>query len=1035
MLFEYLLYRPCIGDDHHPSFLDWRRATIAFTFFGALFFANGNAIFVNAADSPADRFAAAVEHTQRGRYEEALEVLDALAEEQADDVDDVALTRARADARYAIGQRDVAEKLLTDAIAEHDDSAELHAMLAKLHFERGRWEDAEAAVETALKLAPDQLLARLIQAHLWTERGELKRADDGYRWFVRYYNRAQPKDAESLVLVCQGAAQYARWHSVSQIFDFCVNTLCIDALKADKLRWQANQMAGQLLLEKYNKLQGIPQLKAALTINPNAVEVHVLLAQAAVDEYNWDEVESEANRALEIAPKTPGALRALAASKLYFRDLEAAEKLLADAMEVNPVDQQTLALLAALRLLQDGWPDIERLNLIVSHLDHIADLKLDPLPENRPALDDRSTDAANAADAANPENRTGRSAQPPKSTRTNATRFEQIVIDVATRNPKPGYFLTALGEQVDRFRQHAVAEPLFKQAILLMPQLSEPKTSLGQLYMQTGRMDDAKKLLEEAFQADPYHVRVSNMRKVLKVLDDYTTVTTDHFVIRADAKLDTLLARYMAEYLEEIYPELVEKFGYEPGQRTQIELYNTANKVSAHQWFSARMVGLPWVQTIGASTGSIIAMTSPTALEEPLNWARVLKHEFVHILTLQETNFNIPHWYTEALAVRSEGYPRPVEWNKLLLDRVPKGELKNLDTLSMGFIRAGNQANWNFAYCQSVLYAEYMAERFGEASLAKLLDAYRRNLATDQAIPEVFGVGKADFEKGYREYLNKIVAEIRKSDDEPDLKPSQIEKAYEKNKDDPNTAAEYSRLLLLVKRRDEARKLAASVLKKDPTQPIAALVVGAVLLREDKFNEAADVLEPALNKEHPNKHVLELLMRSRLKQKRPEEVFSLCELGRQHFPYDSDWWKGTAAAAKLTGDKAKRKQALETLVMIEADDPAPRKALSEMALADENFDEALKYAKMTLHIDVLDADVHRLLGASLRGLKQFPRAITEYETALELKPIDVDLQMSLAETFLLAGRKADAKKLVDEILKRSPKHAAAIALRKKLDDE
>src|SRR3954452_4675595 len=107
------------------------------------------------------------------------------------------------------------------------------------------------------------------------------------------------------------------------------------------------------------------------------------------------------------------------------------------------------------------------------------------------------------------------------------------------------------------------------------------------------------------------------------------------------------------------------------------------------------MVGLPWIQTVGASTGKIVALASPTESENPFNWARVLKHEFVHILTLQQTRFNIPHWYTEALAVRSEGYPRSVEWNKLLLDRVPKGNLKNLDKLSMAFIRAGNQENWN----------------------------------------------------------------------------------------------------------------------------------------------------------------------------------------------------------------------------------------------------------------------------------------------------------------------------------------------------
>ena len=941
-----------------------------------------------AKDSPVEQFRTVREQIQVGRYAEAVEALDELEKSDTESLDAAELAVARSDALAAQGERDAAQQVLAAALKATPDSAGLHASMARLHFDRGQWKEATDEVAAALKLNPDQLLARLIQAHLWAEQGELKQADDGYRWFVRYYNRRQPKDAESLLFVCRGASQYARWHSVTQIFDFCVNTLCVDALKADKQAWQAHYLSGQLLLEKYNKSQGQPSLKAALAINPQATDVLVALGRAAVKDYDWDEAEERAKRALEICPGLPAALRIIAETKLYFREFEEAEKLLTDALAVNPVDQESLALLAVLRLMQDGWPDPDRLKQLVSHLDQIDELKLE-----------------------------------------SPTRFERIVMDVATRNPRPGYFLTVLGEQIDRFRQHSTAEPLFQQAILLMPQLSEPKTALGQLYMQTGRMQDASKLLDEAFKADPYHVRVSNMRKVLKVLDDYDTITTDHFVIRADSKLDKLLARYMAEYLEEVYPELTELFGYEPEQRTQIELYNTAKGLSAHQWFSARMVGLPWVQTIGASTGVIIAMTSPSSLEEPLNWARVMKHEFVHILTLQQTNFNIPHWFTEALAVRSEGYPRPVEWNKLLLDRVPKGELKNLDNLSMGFIRAGNQANWNFAYCQSLLYAEYMVERFGEPSLAKLLDAYRRNRTTDQAIPEVFGVDKADFEKGYRAYLDKIVADIQKTDDETELRANVIEKNYEKDKQDPQAAADYAHLMLFIRRRDDARKIAKEVLDKHPENAVAAYVMGALLMRDEKAKEAVQVLQTALNKDHPNRRLLELLLRARLKTGDIDEAFQLCELGKTHFPYNSDWWKGIAAAAKVTGETEKRREALLTLVRIESDDPAPRKALAELELAESRFDEAYKYARMTLHIDVLDAEVHRLLGASLAGRKEFARAIEEFETGLELKPGDLDLQLGLAESLIASDRKDEARKLVGNVLEKAPDNETAKRLR------
>lgn len=935
-----------------------------------------------------DAYKQAQEHFQKGRYQEAIEALETLAKSEPTDIDPSRIAILQSDAELAQGERDRAEAVLQAAI-QKNDSAPLQGRLAKIHFERGRNIDAEAAVAKSLKMDPENLQARLIQAYLNVDKGELKRADEGFRWFVRYYNQSQPTDAESLVFVAHGASQYALWHSSSQILDFCVNTVGIDAIKADKNYWQAHLVSGHLLLEKYNKAQGMPELKSALAINPNAADVHIEIAKSAIGDYKWDEVEEEGNRALQICPKSPGALRALATAKLYFRETDDAEKYLTEALGVNPVDTQTLALLAALRMLQDGWPEPARWKQLISQLDHIADLKLE-----------------------------------------NPTRCEQIVIDVATRNPKPGIFLATLAEAADMFRQHTVAEPLLKQAILLMPQLSKPKNALGQLYMQTGQIDDAKKTLDEAFKSDPYHVRVSNMRKVIKVLEDYDTINTDHFVVRADGKLDKLLARYMAEYLEEVYPELTSLFQFQPEARTQIEIYNTAKGLSGHQWFSARMIGLPWVQTIGASTGVIIAMQSPGSMENPLNWARVLKHEFVHVLTLQQTNFNIPHWYTEALAVRSEGYPRPVDWNKLLLERVPKRNLKNLDNLSMGFIRAGNQENWNFAYCQSLLYTEYMVKRFGEPSLAKLLDAYRRNLTTTQAIPEVFGVDKADFEEGYLKYLDEVVAGIQQSEDEPDQRPSQIEKEYEKNKSDPKAAAQYARLLLLSRRRDDAKKLAEEVLKKDPTQPVAAAVVGILFMRDERYEDAVKVLEPALDEQNPNKLVLEFLMRSKLRLKQAEEAIRLCEIGKKHFPYASDWWRGISGAAKITGDVEKRREALQTLVQIESDDPAPRKALAELALSEKQYDTAYKFAKLALHIDVLDAETHRLLAESSRYRNDMKQAVEEYEVALELKPKDLDIQLGLADLYIALDRPDDAKKLAAEILKTSPDEERAKAIAK-----
>ncbi len=146
----------------------------------------------------------------------------------------------------------------------------------------------------------------------------------------------------------------------------------------------------------------------------------------------------------------------------------------------------------------------------------------------------------------------------------------------------------------------------------------------------------------------------------------YTPVESKHYTVLVDPTQDELLGQYMSRYLESIYPTLTSRFGYLPPGKTKIEILKN------HMWFSGRTIGLPFVPTVGACTGRVVALASPKATRIPFNWARVLTHEVTHVITLQQTEFNIPHWYTEALAVESEGYPRPQEWNKMLLERVPR---------------------------------------------------------------------------------------------------------------------------------------------------------------------------------------------------------------------------------------------------------------------------------------------------------------------------------------------------------------------------
>lgn len=884
--------------------------------------------------------AEAHEHRQCGRYAEAVEAYAALAERELDPPQRSEATIGWSRTLEETGAWRPATEVVREVVQEQPDAA-LWARLAELEFRQGRYDAAKLAAEAALQLDANSVAARVVEAHLLRETGEFDKAIAGYLWCVRYYNRAQPKDADTLLALAEGSLEYARWKRATNIFSFVVNTLCPEAVKSDPHCWQAYALSGGLLLEKYNQAQAETELNRGLAVNPQSAPVLTLLGRLALESLKIERAEELASRALQVNPHFPEALLLKADLRLAVGEPETARGFVAQALAVNPVDQRIRAREAVCCLLEDGVPPESELLELFLHLDAIDKLKLE-----RPS------------------------------------RFAQIVIEVARINPRPGEFLSLVGAALDAQRLYESAELFYRQAIVTMPQLAAPKANLAMLFMRTGRIDDAGQMLDEAFKLDPFHVRVSNMRKVVGVLGGYETLSTDHFVLKFNPT-DRLLAKLMSRQLEGWYAELTERYGYEPPARTPFELYAAADGQSAHEWFSARMVGLPWVQTIGASTGMIVALASPTQ-RQPYNWSRVVRHEFVHILTLQKTNFQIPHWYTEALAVREEGGGLSDEWQELLLDRVPRGEVFNLTTLNGGFQRPRDGDDWQMAYCQSYLYSEYFVERFGDDSLSKLLDAYCTTRETDVAVKQAFGVEMADLEAGYAAFLAKTVAglQARRSPALPTLDSARA--AHEADKNDLDAAGRYALALQRARQFKSARELAEQVHAERPSQPDAALVLARVALSEHHDKDAIALLVPAIDVESPHASALALLGRLRLNDRQNEEAAKLYQLGTEKFPGEDRFWNGLAIALWRIDDSARLQPVLETVAGRDSSNAAVRKKLAQIAQQAERFEEAARWGEEAVCIDIEDAEVHTLLADCYEKLGQTTAASAARDAASEV---------------------------------------------------
>lgn len=845
-------------------------------------------------------------------------------------------------------------------------TADVQARIAEILFNRGDWVGAAASAKAANGLKPDHLAARWVEARLLESKGQLAPEGKDWKWFIDYQN-AHGAELRGDPLGMLIVGQAAeRYYHANAV----------------------GQELGESLNEVINTLY-----EEAIRVDPNCWQAHWLEGKLFLTGYQEGDARKDLMKALSINPQAAEAIVTLGQADLQGYKLANGRKKAERAIEINPKMASAYVLMADVNISDERFPE--------------------------------ARDAARKAVAENPKDEESL-ARLAATARLLMDPAGAVAAEAAalSNSPKPATFYAALAERLADRRKYHSAEQAFFLAALADPKRADVKIGLGMLYMQIGREPEARDLFDVAFDADPFNVRAKNMMKVLNHMASYRPVNSAHYNVLVDPSQDTLLGKYMARYLESIHGELTERFGYTPPGLTQIEI------MKDHEWFSGRTVALPFIPTVGACTGKVVALASPKTTKQPFNWARVLKHELVHVITLQQTEFNIPHWYTEALAVESEGYPRPQPWNKMLLERVPARRLLNLDTINLGFIRPSEPEDRQLAYCQAQLYAQYMLKRFGPDSLIKMLNAYRRGLTTEPAIKACFGVEKADFEAKYLEFVDGVVKQIQaRLDEEPKVSFSKLTAQLQAKPDDPDLNARMAYENYARRDYKAARPLADKALKLKPKHPLASYVKARLFTSIGDDDAALEVLKPALDPAKPDIRVLDLLAELQVKAGNLDEAETLYKIARKDDPYHTKWITGLAKIHLRRKQEDKLLEDLEALAASDADNIDLRKQIAERYLASGHPDKAEKWATECLYIDVYDPSYHVLLADAHLARKKFAPAVDEYETALTLKPRKADdLRVKLAKAQFGLGDKAAAKLTVEGILKRDPKHPEAKAL-------
>ncbi len=806
------------------------------------------------------------------------------------------------------GEYDKALKAVETLLKKLPKNADLLARQAELLHLRGRWDEAEKAAQAALEANKENFLAHWVLAEVLRDRGQFNKADEQYLWFIRTSQKKNITDPDELVLAGLAGLERARYHHLTDEYQTVISNYFQEATRAEPGK------------EKYY-WRG--EYEAG----------HVFM-----DKHNKPAAFRAFERAMIMNDRSAEVLVCkgqMAASHMEFKD---AEKYATQALKVNPNYVPALCLMADVH-----WFSSE------------TDAAMKRLAKARAVNPRDEATLARIAACYYAQNK--------------QDEFQALVKEAQKNNPKCYTFYTDLATLLEQRKFNADAEKYYQLAIKMQPQFSEAQTGLGMLYMRMAKEAEARKVLEQGLEADPFNIRVMNSLKVLDHLEAYATLKTKHFIIRFDKKNDTVLANFMAIYLEDIYNELADQFDYRPEGPFQIQIFKR------HDMFSGRIVAVPDLHTIGACTGPLVAMVSPhdtaNIIAKPFNWNRVIRHELVHVFNLQQTRGKVPHWFTEGLAVRYEGKEPPPSWHALLADKFNANDLLDLDNILLGFIRPRSQEQWQQAYLQSLLYIEYLTKTHGEKSIGKMLAAFAEGLDTGPALEKACNVKKADFEKGYRAFLAEKVKNMPARRAEKEMTLKELREAHKKNPDDNDITARLAEKDYFLGKKQggqgAGREGPCARIRGNPT---AVYVKALTLIDEGKAEVAYTLLDTVAADDLKDTKPLKLLVKLQVNGKKFPQAARTCERARKIDPNEQSWIVLLGALYEKTKQEDKLLEIYEDIAKIDPDNFTPRKTLAKHFLEKGDNAEAARYARMALEIDATDRDCQRILLESLNALNR-----------------------------------------------------------------
>ena len=460
------------------------------------------------------------------------------------------------------------------------------------------------------------------------------------------------------------------------------------------------------------------EFRAAVAQSPKVAEIRVRWGRLLLERFNKEDAMGLFNEALEIDPKSATAMLGMA--EVAADDFERkAEELAKKALELDPKLVEAQELLASMAL-EDNNPE-----KAAAEADKA--LKLDPESLDAMAIHQTIDWLEN------------------KKT----TNWMDQVMKI---NPAYGEAYALAGHFFVINRRYEEGIAYYRKALELDPEHQGARAQLGVNLMRLGEEKEAREQLEKVYNEGYKNAMTANTLTLLDSYKNFVTFKTDNTIIRLHKKEADLLHPYFESELKRAIAAYDKKYKMKLARPVQLEVYPD------HEDFAVRTLGMPGLGALGVSFGYVLAMDSPSGRKPgTFHWASTMWHELSHVYVLAATNFLVPRWFTEGLAVYEETAASP-DWGDRLdpqtIMAIKQKKLLPIAELDRGFVHPSYPNQVIVSYFQAGRICNFIAAKWSYDKLLDMMHSFAKSTSTSDVVRQQLGMEPAEFDKQFLAWLD-----------------------------------------------------------------------------------------------------------------------------------------------------------------------------------------------------------------------------------------------------------------------------------------